>query len=307
MKIKSFYLIVIPCVFIILAVVFAGEKIETNQYNGSDISFDYPQSWQIINGTSTPEIVVFTDPKSGSNLTVNKQAIPAGYTPPENFTLKSSAAEQSGFKFVSHSVVDLNGTEAHENVYQITQNGTSLKRTEIWAEKNGALYSIIFTSPTNSSESSKQLDVVAKSMSIKNSTTENTNIIGTLSLPTLGKTWNIHTETVNAYNDVYHSPSFYPGENGTVGIYGHHTKYSAPFDEIDQLKVGDQVIINDFITQKKYIYQVTSNGDIKWDYETNPVQFLAGNAELTLITCYPKGYSEAAYMTHTQLVGVEPL
>ena len=305
-KIKYLYLTAIPCVIIILAVAFAGEQIKTNHYNDNEISFNYPQNWQIVNGTSAPEIATFTDPKSGSNLTVNKLAIPANYTPPENFAVKSTAAKQSGFEFVSHTALNLNGTKAQENVYKINQNGTSLQRTEVWTEKNGALYSFIFTSPTNSSDS-KDLDAVVKSITIKNSTTENTNIIGTLSLPTLGDTWNIHTDTLNAYNDVYHTSSFYPGENGTVGIYGHHTKYSAPFDKIDQLKVGDQVIINDFITQKKYIYQVTSNGDIKWDYETNPVQFPGGSAELTLITCYPKWYSEAAYMTHTKLVGVEPL
>jgi len=314
-KIRYTYLIALVVVIFSLAitsVAFFGESnIKTKHYENNDISFEYPQNWQIINGVGASEIVSFTDPSSGSNVTINKQTIPINYTPSSNFILKSAEAEQSGFKFISHSSLNLNGTEAHENVYQINMNGNTFQRTEVWIQKNEALYSIIYTSklssPWDNPENDQKFKLLLNTLNVKNSATVNTNMVGTLSIPTLGLNWNIRTDTLNSYNTVYHVPSFYPGENGTVGISGHHTKYSAPFAQINLLKVGDQVIINDYLTQKKFIYEVMNNGDVKWDYKTSPVQFPAGSSELTLITCYPPGLTEAAWMVHCKLKSVQPL
>jgi sortase A len=314
-KIRYTYLIALVVVIFSLAitsVAFLGESdFKTKHYESKDISFDYPQNWQTINGVSASEIVSFTDPLSGSNVTINNQPIPINYTPPSNFILKSAEAEQSGFKFISHSSLNLNGTEAHENVYQINMHGKTFQRTEVWIQKNEALYSIIYTSklssPWDNPENDQKFKLLLKTINVKNSAARNTNMWGTLSIPTLGVNWNIRTDTLNSYNTVYHAPSFYPGENGTVGIYGHHTKYSAPFARINLLKVGDQVIVNDYLTQKKFIYEVMNNGDVKWDYKTNPVQFPGGSSELTLITCYPPGLTEAAWMVHCKLKSVQPL
>ena len=315
-KIRPTYLIIVFIViifsFAFTAVAFLGESnVETKHYENNDISFDYPQNWQTINRVSASEIVSFTEASSGSKLTINKQSIPINYTPPSNFILKSAETEQSGFKFISHTSLNLNGTEAHENVYQINMNGTTFQRTEVWMKKNEALYSIIYTRKLSSywenSVNDQGFKFLVKTINVKNSTPGNTNMWGTLSVPTLGIKWNICTDSLNAYDTVYHSPSFFPGENGTVGIYGHHTKYSAPFARINLLKVGDLVIINDYLTQKKFIYEVMSNGDLKWDYKTNPIQFPGGNSELTLVTCYPPGLTEAAWMVHCKLKSVEPL
>jgi sortase A len=314
-KIRYTYLIALLVVIFSLAitsVAFLGESnIKTKHYESKDISFDYPQNWHTINRVSASEIVSFTDPSSSSNVTINKQSIPINYTPPSNFILKSSEAEQTGFKFVSHSSINLNGTEAHKNVYQINMNSNTFQRTEIWIQKNKALYSIIYTrklsSPWDNPENDQKFKILLKSINVKHSATGNTNMWGTLTIPTLGVNWNIRTDTLNSYDTVYHAPSFYPGENGTVGIYGHHTKFSAPFARINLLKVGDQVIVNDYLSQKKFIYVVMNNGDVKWDYKTNPVKFPGGRSELTLITCYPPGLTEAAWMVHCKLKSVQPL
>ncbi len=136
----------------------------------------------------------------------------------------------------------------------------------------------------------------------------NTPFWGDMSIPSLNLDWGIRQDTVNGYNSVYHyNESFYPWQKGTVGLLGHHTAYSAPFAKIDQLKTGDAVIINDYLTQKKYIYQVVSNGDIKWDYKINPIKFTEGINELTLVTCYPPGTTQAAWMVHCKLISIEPL
>ncbi|HHT18369.1 MAG TPA: sortase, partial [Methanobacterium sp.] len=56
--------------------------------------------------------------------------------------------------------------------------------------------------------------------------------------------------------------------------------------------------------RKKFVYQVTSNGDdIRWDYKTNPIRFSQeGEARLLIVTCYPPGRKQAAWITHFKLV-----
>lgn len=132
--------------------------------------------------------------------------------------------------------------------------------------------------------------------------------IGELVIPKLGVNCTIRSDTVNAYNAVYHYPeSAMPGQPGECGILGHRTTYSGLFENLGTLEVGDQVIIVDSVMKKKYTYSVTSNGnDIRWDYKTNPVTFaLDGKARLMLMTCYPPGKKEAAFITHCELVSTD--
>ncbi|MEN6592515.1 MAG: sortase [Methanobacterium sp.] len=100
---------------------------------------------------------------------------------------------------------------------------------------------------------------------------------GSVSIPTHHVNWGIRSDTVNGYNSVYYySESSYPDRNSTMGLLCHRTSFSAPFRNIDQLKPGDEVVINDYLTQRKYIYQVVSNRDIKWGYKTDPIKFPPG-------------------------------
>jgi len=139
-------------------------------------------------------------------------------------------------------------------------------------------------------------------------TSSNLNAI--LVIPKLNISANIRSDTVNAYNAVYHYPnSVMPGEPGECGILGHRTRYSGLFTNIASLKVGDQAIIKDFSKKKKYTYELTSNGnDIRWDYKTNPLRFSQeGQARLLIVTCYPPGKKEAAWITHFKLVSSSDL
>ncbi len=134
--------------------------------------------------------------------------------------------------------------------------------------------------------------------------------IGELVIPKLGVDCTIRSDTVNAYNAVYHYPeSVAPGQPGEVGLLGHRTTYSQIFLKIATLQIGDQAIIIDPLNKKKYTYAVTSNGkDIRWDYKTNPVRFAQdGEARLLIMTCYPPGKKEAAYITHFKLVSTEDI
>ncbi len=130
-----------------------------------------------------------------------------------------------------------------------------------------------------------------------------------LLIPKIGLECWIRSDTVNAYESVYHYPeSVYFGQGGECGLLGHRTTYSAPFGEIYKLEPGDLVIINDFITSKKYTYKVVSNGHIKWDYKENPIRFeQGGEPRLILVTCYREGSSKGAWMTHCSLVSTQSL
>lgn len=141
------------------------------------------------------------------------------------------------------------------------------------------------------------------------STTKSTSTGGITSsrliIPKIGVDCNIRSDTVNAYNAVYHySESVNPGQSGECGFLSHRTRYSGLFGKLGSLKVGDEVIVKDYSTKKKYTYAVTSNGnDIRWDYKENPIQFdQSGDARLLLVTCYPPGKKQAAYITHCKLV-----
>jgi sortase A len=311
-KFKLSYLIVCICVLIIgvafTAVVFSGKQVKTSQYQKDEISFNYPSTWVVTNQTRDSQIVAFTDPGSNLNVTVNRQLIPEGYNVSKDYTM-SIPENLSGFKFISHQTLNQNGNQIESNVYQMKDNGTTVQRTEMWINKNKALYSIIYTSNNlNLNVNNPEIHSLTENLTINNATVPSSVVIGQVSFPTLGLNWNISDDTVNHYGSVYHvSNSFYPGQNGTIGLLGHHTRYSAPFNNTVQLKTGDQVIITDYLTQKKYVYSVTSNGDIKSDYKTNPVQFAPGAYGLTLITCYPPGFMEAAYQTHLNLVSVMPI
>lgn len=131
-----------------------------------------------------------------------------------------------------------------------------------------------------------------------------------LVIPKIGIDGNIRSDTVNGYNTVYHYPeSVNPGQGGECGLLSHRTKYSGLFGKLGTLKVGDEVIIKDYTNSKKYVYKVTSNGnDIRWDYKENPIQFdQSGEPRLLLITCYPPGRKQAAYITHCKLVSTSSL
>lgn len=311
-KFKLSYLIVALCVIILgvafTTVAFSGQQVKTSLYQSGEISFNYPSTWETTNQTQDTQVVAFTDPKNNLNVSVSRQVMPTGYTPSENFTL-NVPENQSGFKLMSHEILNQNGNQIYSNVYQMEVNGTTLQRTELWINKNNALYSIIYTTNNMGMNlNSPEIKSVTENLTIQNTTVPNTVVIGQISMPSLGLNWNISDDTVNHYGSVYHaSTSFYPGQNGTIGLLGHHTRYSAPFNDTYELKTGDQIIITDYLTQKKYVYNVTSNGDIDALYKTVPIKFPGGTYGLTLITCYPPGYMEAAYQTHLDLVSILPI
>ena len=317
------YLIVILAFLII--VIFAvdwnykGGGIQAKHFDNGEISFDYPGNLNVTNGTGS-DVVTFTD-TSGLNITVIKHSLPPGYNLADRAQLNGIGNIDKNFQLVSSKNITVNGTNGYESSYNLQGNNGPEQRNELWFEKNNALYGVISTSPGEIKSDGSGFDVSAAGGDAFNTIINSIKINDTgnnptkssgwaeLIMPTIGGDWPVNSHSVNDYG-VYHiSSSYYPGENGQAALMGHHTTHSAPFAGLVQLKVGDPVIVKDYLTQKKYTYQVTSNGDdIRWGVEGVSIGFQpSSEPELWLITCWPPGFSRAAYVVHSKLVSVEPL
>ena len=76
-----------------------------------------------------------------------------------------------------------------------------------------------------------------------------------------------------------------PGTGGNVGIAGHRTTYGAPFAKLDQVKIGDELILT--VDSKKFHYtvdEVTIVEAIGGEH----VLYNRGDDRLTLTTCHPR-------------------
>ncbi|NQT66860.1 MAG: class E sortase [Actinobacteria bacterium] len=89
-----------------------------------------------------------------------------------------------------------------------------------------------------------------------------------------------------------------PGELGTCVIAGHRTTYGAPFNRVDQLVNGDQIII-ETPDGKQFIYLVTG------EMEVLPKDLSALKqteyASLILTTCTPKYYATRRLLVFAKL------
>lgn len=91
-------------------------------------------------------------------------------------------------------------------------------------------------------------------------------------------------------NDLKKGPGHYPdtplpGQNGNVAIAGHRTTYGAPFNRVDELDVGDAIVLTDLYGQR-FHYRVTEQKII------SPSDFSVldptDEPTLTLTSCHPK-------------------
>jgi sortase A len=305
-------LLIVCCIPFILPQ--GSAQVATKHYQNGEISFDYPSNWQELK-TQNSQVAVFRDPDTGYNITINRQMIQPNYTPNKNFIITPPNGVQNDFKPTSTETNKISGVDAYINTYNVKFNKTSITQRELWLQKNNALYSVIYKSNQDAGSilsflgnSKSEFDIIKNSFKVEQSSPTKSPVFASVSIPKLNVNWNIHSDTVNAYNGVYHyKESFYAGKSGSFGLLGHHTTYSAPFNHLETLQKGDKVVINDYLTQKKYIYSVVSNNDIRYDYKTNKIMFYPDNRELILGTCWPPGSTAAEIYVHCQLDSVEPL
>jgi sortase A len=96
-----------------------------------------------------------------------------------------------------------------------------------------------------------------------------------------------------------------PGEAGNVSIAGHRTTFGRPFNHLDQLGPGDEVILE--TPFKIYHYKaVPPFGGHANPWVTDPkdfsvVQNVPGKSYLTLTTCHPKGSARERLILRLEL------
>jgi LPXTG-site transpeptidase (sortase) family protein len=95
-----------------------------------------------------------------------------------------------------------------------------------------------------------------------------------------------------------------PGVSGNVAIAGHRTTYGRPFNRIDQLKVGDSIILT--TPEGRYTYKVS-----RPPFITSPFDWtiIAKSTKplLTLTTCHPKGSARQRLVVRAELVKRAPV
>ncbi|HUB70663.1 MAG TPA: sortase [Acidimicrobiales bacterium] len=75
-----------------------------------------------------------------------------------------------------------------------------------------------------------------------------------------------------------------PGQVGNLAIAGHRTTYGAPFFRLDEVKVGDRVVID--VPEGRAVYKVSQPPFAVSPYDTSVLADF-GDARLTLTTCNP--------------------
>ena len=90
-----------------------------------------------------------------------------------------------------------------------------------------------------------------------------------------------------------------PGQIGNTVISGHRTTYGAPFNRLDELEIGDEILVYDRTGPFKYV--VTENKVVK----PSAVEVLdpSSDARLTLTTCHPKFSAKERLIIVAQLEG----
>jgi sortase A len=111
--------------------------------------------------------------------------------------------------------------------------------------------------------------------------------VAKIEIPRIGVDW-IVVEGVDV-GDLRKGPGHYPGTalpgvRGNVAIAGHRTTYGAPFEDVNELQAGDEIVLTTITG--RYVYRVTGS-QIVSPSETS-VLAPSETAILTLTSCHPK-------------------
>lgn len=105
-----------------------------------------------------------------------------------------------------------------------------------------------------------------------------------------------------------------PGERGNVAIAGHRTTYGRPFNELDQVRPGDDIILTTPFARYTYVALPPFDGHANpWPVLPTDVSVvsqdgtLATGHWLTLTTCNPKGSAAQRLILRAKLVATKML
>jgi len=125
--------------------------------------------------------------------------------------------------------------------------------------------------------------------------------VGYLSIPRIGMNDDVIVEGVGT-DQLRQGPGHYPdtalpGQPGNVAIAGHRTTYAAPFYNLNELQVGDPIVIQ--TVQGTFHYAVITTTTV--DPTDSAVLDPTTRPELTLTTCNPR-YSATQRLVVTALL-----
>ncbi|WP_180903553.1 class E sortase [Nonomuraea indica] len=101
-----------------------------------------------------------------------------------------------------------------------------------------------------------------------------------------------------------------PGQIGNFVVSGHRTTYGAPFNEIDKLRPGDEIVVD--AREARYTYRVTRQHIVQPTAleVVEPVPGKPGRrprrASITLTTCHPEYSAAQRLVVHGVLARTEP-
>lgn len=92
-----------------------------------------------------------------------------------------------------------------------------------------------------------------------------------------------------------------PGEKGNVAIAGHRTTYGRPFNRMDELRPGDEIVLTTPIGQ--HTYEVTRQPWVVDPRDWSPIYDVAKRGSyLTLTSCHPEGSAAYRIIVRAELV-----
>jgi sortase A len=96
--------------------------------------------------------------------------------------------------------------------------------------------------------------------------------------------------------------TFMPGEGELVYVAGHRTTYSAPFSDIDDLRVGDRVTVG--VPYATFVYRVTGHVIVP----ASDIGRLRsrGREVLALQACHPRFFASHRYIVYARPVELVP-
>lgn len=140
-------------------------------------------------------------------------------------------------------------------------------------------------------------------------------VVAVLHIPRLGKGYVKYIVQGVSHDDLKKGPGHYPGTAwpGQVGnfvVSGHRTTYGAPFNRLDELKIGDPIVIETQTTW--FVYRVykkeivdPTNINVIYPFPDHPGE-VPTKAYLTFTTCNPKYSAAQRLIIHAQLAQTMP-
>jgi sortase A len=130
--------------------------------------------------------------------------------------------------------------------------------------------------------------------------------IGTIRMPEIGARYAIveGTDTDSLRKGPGHYPdTSFPGQGGTVAIAGHRTTYLAPFNQIDKLGKGDQIILEMPYGTFTYVFE---KQEIVDPTDLGVTDRVPGAERLVLSACHPLYSASHRIIVFARLRSAQP-